>query len=160
MGVTTYTHELHCQISVARMFKAIIIDSNSLIPKLLPQFIKSVDLVQGDGGKGSIEQVNFTEATPYRYVKHRIDELDKENYVCKYTMFEGEPLGEKMECIVNEVKFEDGGDGGCVCKMTISYHAIGGCEIKEEEIKDGKEQSIGIYKVVEAYLLENPIAYA
>ncbi|GLT32560.1 hypothetical protein SLA2020_072190 [Shorea laevis] len=160
MGVTTYTQELSCPINAARMFKALMIDSNKLIPQLLPQFIKSVDLIQGDGGAGSIEQVNFTEATHYRLVKHRIDELDKENLVCKYTMIEGDALGEKLEYISYEVKFEDGGDGGSVCKMTSNYHTVGEFEIKEEEIKAGKEKAVGIYKVVEAYLLENPNAYA
>lgn len=63
MGATTITQELTCPIAPARMFKALIVESNTLIPKLLPQFIKSVELVQGNGGAGSIEQVNFTEGT-------------------------------------------------------------------------------------------------
>lgn len=61
MGATTITQEFTCPIAPARMFTALIVESNNLIPKLLPQFIKSVDLIQGDGGSGSIEQVNFTE---------------------------------------------------------------------------------------------------
>lgn len=63
MGVTSFTQEFTCPIAPDRMFKALIVDSKTLIPNLLPQFIKSVDLVQGDGGAGSIEQVNFTEGT-------------------------------------------------------------------------------------------------
>lgn len=61
MGVTNFTQEFTCPIAPSRMFKALILDSSNLIPKLLPQFVKSVDLIQGDGGAGSIEQVNFTE---------------------------------------------------------------------------------------------------
>lgn len=61
MGVTSITQEFLCPIAPARMFKALIIDSKNLIPRLLPQFIASVDVTQGDGGAGSIEQVNFTE---------------------------------------------------------------------------------------------------
>ena len=61
MGVTKFTQEFTCPISPSRMFKALILDSSNLIPKLLPQFIKNVQLIQGDGGAGSIEQVNFTE---------------------------------------------------------------------------------------------------
>lgn len=44
--------------------------------------------------------------------------------------------------------------------MMSEYHTIGGYEINEEEIKGGKESAMGIYKVVEAYLLENPHVYA
>lgn len=61
MGVTNFTQEFTCPIAPSRMFKALILDSSNLMPKLLPQFVKSVDLIQGDGGAGSIEQVNFTE---------------------------------------------------------------------------------------------------
>lgn len=63
MGVTSYTQEFRCPIAPDRMFRALIVESSDLIPRLLPQFIRSVELVQGDGGAGSIEQVNFTEGT-------------------------------------------------------------------------------------------------
>ncbi|KAH7842375.1 hypothetical protein Vadar_004581 [Vaccinium darrowii] len=141
------------------MFTALIVDSKNLIPKLLPQFIKSVEVVEGDGGAGSIEQVNFSEASHFKYVKHRIDELDKENFVCKYTMIEGDPLGDKLESIAYDVRFEAASDGGCICKMTSKYNTIGEVEVKEEEIKSGKDSAMGIYRVVEAYLLENPHVY-
>ncbi|KAM1086588.1 hypothetical protein ACFX2B_012080 [Malus domestica] len=160
MGVTSITQEFLCPIAPARMFKALIIDSKNLIPKLLPQFIASVDVTQGDGGAGSIEQVNFTEGSHFRYVKHRIDELDVENFVCKYTMIEGDALGEKLESIAYEVKFEAASDGSSICKMTSTYNTIGEFEVKEEEIIAGKNSAIGIYKVVEAYLLENPNVYS
>jgi len=63
MGATSITQELTCPIAPAHMFKALIVGLNSLIPKLLPQFIKSVELVQGNGGAESIEQVNIAEGT-------------------------------------------------------------------------------------------------
>jgi hypothetical protein len=43
------------------MFTALIVDSRYLLPKLLPQFVKDVNIIQGDGGAGTIEQVNFNE---------------------------------------------------------------------------------------------------
>jgi hypothetical protein len=43
------------------MFTALIVDSRNLLPKLLPQFVKDVNIIQGDGGAGTIEQVNFNE---------------------------------------------------------------------------------------------------
>lgn len=58
--------------------------------------------------------------------------LDKVNLVCKYTMIKGDPLGNKLESIAYEVKFEATSDGGCLCKMTSKYNTIGGFEVKEE----------------------------
>ncbi|RVW39995.1 Pathogenesis-related protein STH-2 [Vitis vinifera] len=151
MGVTSFTQEFTCPIAPSRIFKALILDSNNLIPKLLPQTIRSIDVVQGDGGAGTIEQVNFTEA-PNRRIGQR-------DFVCKYRMIEGDVLGEELESIAHEVKFE-ATDGGSICKMASEYHTKGKFEIKEEEIKAGKARAMGIYKVVEAYLLENPHVYA
>ncbi|KAF2313849.1 hypothetical protein GH714_018308 [Hevea brasiliensis] len=106
MVVSTFTQEYTSPVAPSRMFKALILDSNILIPKLLPQFIKSVDVIQGSEGTGTIEQVNFTEASDLKYVKNRIEELDKDNLVCKYTLIEGDPLGDKLDSIAYEVKFE------------------------------------------------------
>ncbi|KAK7329497.1 hypothetical protein VNO77_23667 [Canavalia gladiata] len=160
MGVTTFSHDYSSPVAPSRLYKALITDSRTLLPKLLPQFIKEVNVIQGDGGAGSIEQVNFAEAAPFKYLKHRIDEVDSNNFMCKYTMIEGGPLGDKLESIAYEVKFEASSDGGCLCKMTSKYNVIGEFEVKEEEIKEGRESSLGICRVVEAYLLENPQACA
>ncbi|GAA0149951.1 hypothetical protein LIER_08999 [Lithospermum erythrorhizon] len=160
MGVTTFVQEFTTTIAPARLFKALILDSNNLIPKLLPQFIKNVQVLQGDGGPGTIEQINFTDASPFKFVKHRTDEVDKENLIFMYSLIEGDPLGDKLEYISYDIKFEETSDGGCICKMTSKYHSIGNSEITEEEIKSGKESAFAIYKVVETYLLENPHSYA
>ncbi|XP_021280814.1 pathogenesis-related protein STH-2-like [Herrania umbratica] len=159
MGVTTYTQEFTCSVAPARMFKALILDSDNLIPKLMPKSIKNVELIHGDGGVGSIKQTNFPEGSHFKYLKNRIDALDVDNCVCKYTTIEGDVIGDKLESISYELKFEASG-AGCVCKMTSHYHTKGDFVLKEEEIKAGKEQAVGMYKVVEAYLLANPNVYA
>ena len=61
MGITTFTKEYASPIPPSRLFKASIIDSHNLIPKLMPQGIKSIEFVEGDGGVGSIKQINFVE---------------------------------------------------------------------------------------------------
>ncbi|OWM71180.1 hypothetical protein CDL15_Pgr011307 [Punica granatum] len=160
MGVTSFTQEFPCPISPALMFRALIVESSALIPRLLPQLIKSVELVEGDGGAGSIEQVNFTEASHFKYLKHRIDELDRENFLCRYAMIEGDALGDKLDSIDYEVKFEAATGGGSICKTTSKYNTKAEFQVDEEEIKAGKEKAFAIYKVVEAYLLENLHAYA
>lgn len=44
--------------------------------------------------------------------------------------------------------------------MTSHYNTKGDINLKEEEIKAGKDKAIGMYQVVEEYLLANPNAYA
>ncbi|KAI7980547.1 hypothetical protein LOK49_Contig136G00016 [Camellia lanceoleosa] len=203
MGVTTYTQEFTTSVAPNRMFKALILDSHNLIPKLLPQSIKSIEyvegdgsagsikqtnfhegshmkclkhkidlldvenyeckytLIEGDGGAGSIKQTNFPEGSSMKCMKHKIDLLDVENYKCKYTLIEGDALDNKLESLSYEVKFEPTGNG-CETKVTsISYyHAKGDIELKEEEMAAGKDKGMGMFKIVEEYLIANPDVYA
>ncbi|KAF7849544.1 hypothetical protein BT93_L0647 [Corymbia citriodora subsp. variegata] len=160
MGVTTYTQEFTTPVAPSRMFMALIIDSHNLIPKIAPQGIKSIEFVEGDGGVGSIKVTNFAEGGHLKFLKHKIDALDTENMMCKYTLIEGDVIFDKIESVVYEVQFSTSGNGGCVCKMTSEYHTKGDMELKEEDIKQGKEKAMGLYKVVEEYLMANPNVYA
>lgn len=44
--------------------------------------------------------------------------------------------------------------------MTSKYYPKGDYVVNEEEVKAGKEKASGMYKAVEAFLLQNPEAYA
>ncbi|CAN6693686.1 unnamed protein product [Malus baccata var. baccata] len=159
MSSISLSQEFTSPVAADRLFKALIIDSHNLIPKLMPQAIKSIEIIHGDGGAGSIKQINFAEGTRYKYMKNRIDALDVENLVCKYTLIEGDVLADKIKSVSYEVSFQASPNGGCTCKMMSEYHAAGDLEINEEEIRGGKERAMGMYKVVEAYLFESPGAY-
>ncbi|KAL3505674.1 hypothetical protein ACH5RR_031056 [Cinchona calisaya] len=160
MAVVTFTEEFTSSIPAPRLFKALILDADNLMPKIAPQAVKNVELIEGDGGPGSIKQMNFGEGSQIKYVKHRIDALDKENLTYAYTMIEGDSLMEKIESVSYEMKFEASPDGGCKGKNISTYKTKPGVEIKEEDIKAGKEKAAGVFKLVEGYLLANPDAYA
>ncbi|XWS14139.1 hypothetical protein CRYUN_Cryun36dG0097800 [Craigia yunnanensis] len=160
MGVTTYSDEYTSPIPPARLFKALIVDSHNLIPKLMPSAVQSIEITEGDGGAGSIRQVNFAEGSQVKCIKNRIDELDEKNFSYRYSLIEGDGLMDKLDKITYEVKFEVTADGGSKNKMTSTYYAKGDFVLTEEEIKAGKEKALAIYKVVEGYLIQNPDAYA
>ncbi|XP_030474606.1 major strawberry allergen Fra a 1-3-like [Syzygium oleosum] len=155
MGVVTYSQEITSVIAPARLFKAMILDSHNVLPMIVPEGIKSVEFIEGDGGVGSIKKTNFGESSHIKYTKHKIDALDAGNFYCKYTMIETDIKFDKIDCVVEEVKFVAAGSG-CVCKMTSEYHVKEGCELKEEEIKKGKDKAMGLFKAVEEYLVANP----
>ncbi|XP_030463084.2 major allergen Pru ar 1-like [Syzygium oleosum] len=155
MGVFTFTDVYTSTIPPKKI--ALIVDSHNLIPKLMPQSIKSINIVQGNGGAGSIKQINFIEGSQLSSMKNRVDELNKETFTYKYTMIN---LMDKFESIACEVKFEPTPDGASKNKMTNTYYTKGNVELKEKDIKAGKERALGMYKVAEAYLLQNPNAYA
>ncbi|CAI9776045.1 unnamed protein product [Fraxinus pennsylvanica] len=152
MGVFKFIQELKAHASHKRLFKAVMIENAEVLPKASP-LIKSIETVQGDGGVGSIKKTNFSDG---KCMKNRIDHLDPVNCVGKLTLVEGDVLGDKIESISYELKFEDSKDGGCVIKIIAEYHTKGDVVLKEEDVKESKEQSAGLYKAYAEYLNANP----
>lgn len=61
MGVVKLSQSFKTQVTPGRMFRALVLDSHNLCPKLMFSSIKSIDLVEGNGEAGSVKQMNFTE---------------------------------------------------------------------------------------------------
>ncbi|XVE90501.1 hypothetical protein DITRI_Ditri20bG0082700 [Diplodiscus trichospermus] len=155
MGVFTFESEVVTAIPPAKMFKACILDGDKLIPKIVPKAFKSVEYIQGNGEPGSIKKITFGEGSQFNYMKEKVEAIDKESMVYSYSVIEGDALMNKLEKITYDVKLEPSPSGGSICKTTSKYYTIGEFDIKEEAIKAGKEKTLGIFKAVEAYLLEN-----
>lgn len=96
---------------------------------------------------------------PIKYLKHKIHFIDNKNMVIKYSLIEGEVLGENLEHISYDVRFEGSENGGCICNTISEYHTNGDFIVKEEEIKEDRDKAFELFKLVEAYLLANPLAY-
>ncbi|XP_048129317.1 major allergen Pru ar 1-like [Rhodamnia argentea] len=155
MGVVTYSQEFTSTVAPSRMLMDLVLDSHNVIPKIVPGGIKSVEFTKGDGGVGSIKQTNFGKSAHIKYTKHKIGALDVENLYCKYTLIESDIKFDEIDCIVLEVKFTSA-NGGCVWKVTSDYHVKEGAELKEDDIKQGKDMAMGLFKTVEEYLVANP----
>lgn len=67
MGVVTYEYEVVSTISPSRLFKSFILDSDNLIPKVVPGAFKSFEILEGDGGVGTIKLITFGEGN-YHYL--------------------------------------------------------------------------------------------
>ncbi|KAM7463120.1 hypothetical protein LguiA_031241 [Lonicera macranthoides] len=150
--------DVPCSIPAAKLFKAFILDADTLIPKVVPQAISSVEILEGDGGVGTVKLVTFGEGSQYKSVKHRVDGLDKENFTYSYSIIEGDALSGVVESVSYHIKIVPSDDGGSVCRNRSIYTTKGDVPLSEDEIKSGKEKAKGLFKAVEAYLLGNPEA--
>ncbi|XP_039165350.1 major allergen Pru av 1-like [Eucalyptus grandis] len=159
MSVITFDVEVTSPIPLAKMFKAFILDADNLLPKVLPQAVKSIEVLEGDGGTGTIKLMTFGEGSRYKTAKHKVEALDKENFTYCYSIIEGEILGSAYEKISHELKITPSPEGGSVLKSTSSYFTIGEEDVTEEEINAGKEEASAMVKAIEAYLVANPDAY-
>ncbi|KAF8034493.1 hypothetical protein BT93_C0723 [Corymbia citriodora subsp. variegata] len=147
MGVVTYSQEFKSAIAPSRMFKALVLDSHNVIPEIVLGGIRSVEFTEGND-------------VHIKYMKHKIDALDVENFYYKYTLIESDIKFDKIDFIVYEVKFVSLADGACVCKMSSEYHAKEGAKLKEDDIKQGKDRAMGLFKSIEKYLLANPVFFS
>ncbi|XP_031264486.1 major allergen Pru av 1-like [Pistacia vera] len=158
MGVVTYELEVTCAHPPAKMFKAFVLEADNLFRKVLPQEVKSGELLEGDEGVGSIKKVTFVEGDKTTYLKHKIDAIDKENFVFCYTSFEGDFLVNKFEKISHETKWVPSPDGGSIFKSTTKFYTLPGFEMPEDLIKYHKQKATNAVKAFEAYLQANPDA--
>ncbi|KAH7842225.1 hypothetical protein Vadar_002864 [Vaccinium darrowii] len=158
MGAITYDMEVSSKIPPSRMFKAFVLDADTLIPKILPQAIKSVETLEGDGGAGTVKLITLGEGYAYKSVKQRVDAIDKENFTYSYSVIEGDALIGVFESISYHIKIVASPDGGSICKNRSIYRTKADAQVTEEEIKSGKEKATGMFKAIEAYLLANPEA--
>ncbi|KAK3418023.1 hypothetical protein EUGRSUZ_H04004 [Eucalyptus grandis] len=103
MGVITYSQKI---TNVQVLF----LDSQNMLPKIVPEGIKSIEFIEGDGGVGSIKQTNFSNSH-IKYIKHKIDALDAGSFYCKYIMIESDIKFDKIDLVVEDVKFVAAGSG-------------------------------------------------
>ena len=61
MGVFTYEIETTSVIPPPKLFKAFVLDADNVIPKVAPQAIKSSEIIEGNGGPGTIKKITFGE---------------------------------------------------------------------------------------------------
>ena len=159
MGVITHEEDVPSVLPPAKLFKAFVLDGDNLIPKVASQAIASIEILEGNGGPGTIKKMTFAEGSQMKFVKNKIEAIDEENFYFSYSIIEGGALMDNIEKITYEIKYVAAPGGGSICKNVSKYFTKGDFQIKEEEIKSGKEKSMALFKGVEAYLIANPDLY-
>ena len=59
MGVFTFEYEFTSTIVPVRLFKAFILDADNIIPKVAPEEVQHVEILEGDGGVGTVKKITF-----------------------------------------------------------------------------------------------------
>ncbi|XP_017216798.1 pathogenesis-related protein 2 [Daucus carota subsp. sativus] len=153
MGVLTFTEEVASSLPAGKLYKGFFLDIDTILPKILPDFIKSIE-IEGDGGVGTIKNVTLAAGLKVVSMKQRVDVIDKEALAFTYSVIGGDILLGKLESIVNQFTVVPTGEG-CLLKMTTIYNPIGDEVIPQENIKEAAEESAKLFKAVEAYILAN-----
>ncbi|WOH07321.1 hypothetical protein DCAR_0726751 [Daucus carota subsp. sativus] len=155
MGVQKSEVEVTSTVAAGKLYQVLCLDIDTLLPQALPGAIKSSEILQGDGGVGTIKLVHLGDASPYNTMKQKIDAIDKEALTYSYSVIDGDILLGFIDSINNHVVFVPKADGGCTVKNTIIFNTKGDAVVPEESIKYATETNNAIFKAVEAYLTAN-----
>ncbi|XP_008807369.1 pathogenesis-related protein 1-like [Phoenix dactylifera] len=158
-GCVTLKQEV--TVGIERLWKAFACDNHNLLPKVLPGFFVSGEIVEGNGGAGTIKKFNFTPAVKVAsFAKDHLEVVDHESHLLKYGVIEGGLIGQRLKSLKFEVRYEVSGNGGCVVKTKIEYDTLDDKPLSEQEQEELKGWLVLPLKATEAYLLANPSAYA
>ncbi|KAG6541170.1 hypothetical protein Mapa_017467 [Marchantia paleacea] len=90
----SFEHEVELGVPAAVMWVALK-DQNTVLPKLMPELVASIDIVEGEGGPGSVRLVKFGSMIPDGgFVKDRIVSLDVEGFTVVSEEVEGGHLAQ------------------------------------------------------------------
>ncbi|XP_058765915.1 disease resistance response protein Pi49-like [Vicia villosa] len=156
MGVFKFEDEKTSVVAPAILYKALVIDVDTLTPKVIDD-IKNIEILEGDGGAGTIKKVTFVEDGETKHVLHKVEFLvDVTNWAYNYSIVGGVGLPDTVEKISFEAKLSEGPNGGSVGKLSVTYFTKGDAAPSEEELKKDKAKGDGLFKALEGYVLANP----
>ncbi|XP_028751536.1 class-10 pathogenesis-related protein 1-like [Neltuma alba] len=155
MGVFTYQNDNASSVSRPRLYKALVVDFDNLIPKIV-EAAQTIEILEGNGGPGTLKKLTYVEDGATKYVIQKVVALDGANYVYNYSAIEGTGMPEGVEKMTFDMKLEEGPNGGSVGKVSVTYFTKTDAPPSEEELAAGKAKGEGLFKAVEAYLLAHP----
>ncbi|XP_047163413.1 protein LlR18B-like [Vigna umbellata] len=158
MGVFAHDDENSSTLPPAILYKALTKDSDIIIPKVIP-VIQSIEIVEGNGGPGTIKKLTALEGSETSFVLQKIDAVDEANLGFDYSIVGGPGLHESLEKITLQTKVVPGPDGGSISKVAVKYHTKGDAPLLEAVLEESKARGTGFFKAVEGYVLANPAEY-
>nr|ACA79908.1 Ara h 8 allergen isoform 3 [Arachis hypogaea] len=157
MGVFTFEDEITSTLPPAKLYNAMK-DADSITPKIIDD-VKSVEIVEGNGGPGTIKKLTIVEDGETKFILHKVEAIDEANYAYNYSVVGGVALPPTAEKITFETKLVEGPNGGSIGKLSVKFHSKGEAKPEEEDMKKGKAKGEALFKAIEGYVLANPTQY-
>ena len=85
MGVQKTEVEAPSTVSAEKMYQGFLLDMDTVFPKVLPQLIKSVEILEGDGGVGTVTP---SDSSILAKVYNHISAPHFNSIVCKFHIYE------------------------------------------------------------------------
>ncbi|KAG8066054.1 hypothetical protein GUJ93_ZPchr0004g38190 [Zizania palustris] len=115
-----------------------------LAPQLVPQVFSKVELVEGDGGVGTVLHVIFSPGTPgSESLKEKFTKIDNEKYIKETEVIEGGFLDHGFQKYSIRIEIIEKTDSSSVIRSTIDYEV-------DDESKSGYASTSVLATIAEA----------
>ncbi|RDX79569.1 Phytohormone-binding protein, partial [Mucuna pruriens] len=95
--IKEFNTQTEVNVGLEALWEALFKDFINIVPKVLPTIVKDGQLIEGDGGLGTIFVFNFlSDVSPLSYLKEKIKEFDESLHEIGLETMEGGSLNEGL----------------------------------------------------------------
>ncbi|KAM1808057.1 hypothetical protein ACFX11_030987 [Malus domestica] len=155
MVVKTKQDQITVGVAVEALWKAMVLDAVIVIPKIMSSIVRSIDVIEGDGGLGSVLLFNLAtySVESNRVQTEKIVELDESQYRYALQVVKGPALTlRNFSALTSFFQLRKMGEQETLVDMKVEY------ETEKEEANSGEiaMQPVTSYiQLLEKYLLES-----
>ncbi|KAJ1395493.1 START-like domain superfamily [Sesbania bispinosa] len=136
-------------VGLETLWPALSKDFSFIVPKVIPNIVKDVQVIEGDGGVGTILIFNFW---PGSYQREKITELDELSHEIGLQVIEGGYLNQGLSYYKTTYQLSAIGEHQTLVNVKISYDHESDIEERTKPTKTS-ESTLFYVRCLEKYLL-------
>ncbi|XP_061367219.1 phytohormone-binding protein CSBP-like [Gastrolobium bilobum] len=151
--IKEFNTQAEFRVGLETLWAALSKDFITIVPKVLPNIVKDVQVIEGDGGVGTNLIFNFlSDVSPVSYQREKITELDEFSHEIGLQVIEGGYLNKGLSYYKTSFQLSEIGEHQTLVKVKVSYDHESHIE---ESIKPMKtsESTLFYLRCLEKYLM-------
>eukprot|EP01018_Ginkgo_biloba_P021978 Gb_15130 [translate_table: standard] len=146
----TATGQVEIQVPASAVWKTFSKDWVDLFPKLLPNIFSSIQIMEGDGGVGTVVMLKFGPGVHggIEYQKEKIVEMDEEKRSIALEVLEGGHRELGFSYYKARFEMKETGDHSTAIECTVEYETVQGDPV----VTHTTESALFVFKAIENYL--------
>ncbi|GFZ04837.1 hypothetical protein Acr_17g0004090 [Actinidia rufa] len=149
--------QVKVQVGIEAIWKALAKDLRFVLPRIMPSVVKDVQVIEGDGGLGTVFLFNFgSDVSNIRYQKEKLVDLDESLHQIGMQVVEGGHLNVGFSSYKTIFQLTANGDSETLINAKVVYEVE---EDHENTIMPEKTlmSSVAFIEHLENYLLNQSI---
>ncbi|KAJ1408506.1 START-like domain superfamily [Sesbania bispinosa] len=150
-----FNNQAEVCVGLETLWQALSKDLTVVIPKVIPNVVKDVKVIEGDGGIGTIFHFTFfSGVSPVSYQKEKISELDEFAHEIGLQVIEGGYLNQGFSYYKTSFQLSATGENKTLAKVKISYDC--GPDMEESTLPmKTSESALSFLRCLETFLLND-----